>query len=58
MFFHDATCKQTRAACKILTFFEDLNFLNPRSHLKHLKLVSAIFYQFFIYHQMIALQKI
>ena len=27
MFFHDATCK-------IPTFFEGRNFLNPRSHLK------------------------
>ena len=30
MFFHDVT----RKTCKILSFFEDLNFLNLRSHLK------------------------
>ena len=33
MFFHHATCK-TRTNCKISTFFEDLNFLNLRNHLK------------------------
>ena len=32
-FFHNATCK-TSAICKISTFFEDLRFLNSRSHLK------------------------
>ena len=25
---------KTKRNCKISTFFEDLNFLNPRSHLK------------------------
>ena len=34
MFFHNATWKTT--TCKISTFFEDLSFLNPRSHLKEL----------------------
>ena len=33
MFFHDAT-RKTRTNCKISTYFEDLNFLNPRNHLK------------------------
>ena len=33
MFFHDAT-RKTRTTCKISTFFEDLSFLNPRSHLE------------------------
>ena len=32
MFFPDATSK-TRTTCKISTFFEDISFLNPRSHL-------------------------
>ena len=33
MFFHDVTCK-TRTTYKISTFFDDLSFLNPGSHLK------------------------
>ena len=33
MFFHDAT-RETRATRKISIFFEDLNFLNRKSHLK------------------------
>ena len=33
MFFHGAT-RKTRATCQTSTFLEDLNFLNPRSHLK------------------------
>ena len=32
-FFHDGT-RKIRTACKISTFFENLNFLHPRSHLK------------------------
>ena len=34
-FFYDAAHK-TRTTCKTSTFFEDLNFQNPRSHLKSL----------------------
>ena len=33
MFFHYAT-RKISLICKISTFFEDLGFLNPRSHLK------------------------
>ena len=33
MFFHNTTYKK-RITCNILTFFEDLSFLNPKSHLK------------------------
>ena len=33
LFFHDAA-RKTRTTCKISTFFGDLNFLKPRSHLK------------------------
>ena len=36
IFSYDATCKIS-LICKILTFFEDLSFLNPRSHLKVLE---------------------
>ena len=32
MFFRDAT-RKTRTTCKMSTFFEDLKFLNPKSHL-------------------------
>ena len=43
MFFHDATHK-TRTACKISTFFEDLGFLKPRSHLKWSPIVKKYKY--------------
>ena len=33
MFFYYAT-RKISPICKISTFFEDLGFLNPRSHLK------------------------
>ena len=36
-FFQTATCR-TRAASKIATFFEDRNFLYPRSHLNGVKM--------------------
>ena len=43
MVFHDAT-RRTRTACKISTFFEDLDFLNPRTHLKWSPIVKKYKY--------------
>ena len=45
MFSHYATCKIS-PTCKISSFFEDLSFLNPRSHLKerYVKCVLKIYY--------------
>ena len=39
MFSHYAT-RKISPTCKISTFFEDLSFLNPRSHLKILKILG------------------
>ena len=53
--------------CKVHHFADDINLLhfsksklnkNVNLDMKNLKLVSAIFYQFFIFHQMIALQEL
>ena len=46
VFFHDATLK-TRTTCKMSTFFEGLNYLNPWSHLKHFK---ECIYQLYLLH--------
>ena len=40
MFFHYETCKIS-TICKMSTFFEDLSFLNPRSHLNISSLIAC-----------------
>ena len=40
MFFDDAT-RKIRKTCKISTSLEDLNFLNPRSHLNRKSVETA-----------------
>ena len=44
----------SQGSCKVLAFF----FFKYRNICEVLKLLSAIFYQIFISHQMIALQKL
>ena len=56
MFFHFET-RKISLICKISAFFEDVSFLNPRSHLKHLnffvqikeKYQATVFFKFMRY---------